>query len=77
MADPVDRFAPGTRIRFGSLDFICGQESQGLEMLHVFSPPNLIGREKGLHAPPSDDFTNMATNLDDVTEALSGFYLPD
>jgi hypothetical protein len=58
MADPVGRLAPGTRIYFKSLDFICGQEGQRLEMLPVSSLPNLIGGEKGLHVPTSNDFTH-------------------
>jgi hypothetical protein len=77
MADPVDRFSLGTRIRFGSLDFVCGQEGQGLEMLPVSPLLNLIGGEKGLHAPTFDDFTDTTSNLDNVTVALVGFHLPD
>jgi hypothetical protein len=77
MADPIGRFALGTQIHFRSLDFVYGQEGQGLEMLPVSSLPNLIGREKGLHSPMSDDFTNTMSNLDDVTKALAGFHLPD
>jgi hypothetical protein len=77
MADLVDQFAPSTRIRFRSLDFVCGQEGQGLEMLPVSPLPNLIGGEKGLHAPTSDDFTNTTSNLDNVSKALAGFHLPD
>jgi hypothetical protein len=77
MVDPVGRFDPGTQIHFGSLDFIYGQEGQGLEMLPISLLPNLIGREKGLHAPTSDDFTDMMSNLDNITEALADFYLPD
>jgi hypothetical protein len=46
-------------------------------MLLVSLLPNLIGGEKGLHSPNSDDFTNMTSNLNDVTEALAGFHLPD
>jgi hypothetical protein len=75
MADPVSQFVPGTRIYFGSLDFICGQEGQGPKMLPISPLPNLIGREKRLHAPTSDDFTNTTSNLDDITEALAGFHL--
>jgi hypothetical protein len=77
MADPVGRFAPGTRICFRSQDFVCGQENWGLEMLPVSPPPNLIGGEKGLHTPTSDDFINTTSDLDDVTEAQAGFHLPD
>jgi hypothetical protein len=77
MADPVGRFVPGTQICFGSLDFVCGQEGLGLEMPPVSPLPNLMGREKGLHSPASDDFTNATSNLDDVTKALAGFHLPD
>jgi hypothetical protein len=46
-------------------------------MLLVSPLPNLIGGEKGLHAPTSDDFTDTTSNLDNVTEALAGFHLPD
>jgi hypothetical protein len=46
-------------------------------MLPVFLLPNLIGGEKGLHAPTSDNFTDTTSNLDNVTEALAGFLLPD
>jgi hypothetical protein len=77
MVDPVGWFDPGTQIRFGSLDFVYGQEGQGLEMLPISLLPNLIGREKGLHAPTFDDFTDMMSNLDNITEALADFYLPD
>jgi hypothetical protein len=77
MVDPIGRFAPGTRIRFGSLDFICGQEGQGLEMLPISPLPNLIGGEKRLHAPTSDDFTDTTSNLDNINEALVGFHLLD
>jgi hypothetical protein len=46
-------------------------------MLPVFPPPNLIGGEKGLHAPTSNDFTNTTSNFNYVTEAVAGFHLPD
>jgi hypothetical protein len=46
-------------------------------MLPVSPLPNLIGGEKGLHAPTSDDFTDMMSNLDNIIEALADFYLPD
>jgi hypothetical protein len=36
-----------------------------------------MGGEKGLHAPSSDDFTDTTSNINDVTEALSGFHLLD
>jgi hypothetical protein len=77
MVDPVGQYAPSTQIRFGSLDFVYGQEGQGLEMLPISPLPNLIGGEKRLHAPTSDDFTDMTSNLDNVTEALAGFHLLD
>jgi hypothetical protein len=48
-----------------------------LEMLPVSPLPNLIGGEKGLHAPTSDDFTDTTSNLNNVTKALAGFYLLD
>jgi hypothetical protein len=77
MADPVGRFALGTRIHFESLNFICVQEGLGLEMLPASPLPNLIGGEEGLHAPTSDDFTDTMSNLDKVTETLAGLHLPD
>jgi hypothetical protein len=77
MADPVGRFALGTRIRFGSLNFICGQEGQGLEMLPISPLPNLIGGEEGLHAPTSNDFTDTTSNLDNVTETIAGLHFLD
>jgi hypothetical protein len=46
-------------------------------MLSVSPLPNLIGGEKGLHAPTSDNFIDTMNNLDNVTEALTGFHLPD
>jgi hypothetical protein len=59
------------------MDFVYGLEGQGLEMLPVSSLPNLIGGEKGLHAPTSNDFTDTMSNLNDITKALSGFQLLD
>jgi hypothetical protein len=46
-------------------------------MFPVSLLPNLIGVEKGLHTPTSDDFTNTMSNLVNVTEALEGFHLLD
>jgi hypothetical protein len=46
-------------------------------MLPVSPLPNLIGGEKRLHAPTSDDFTDTMSNLNNVTEALACFHLLD
>jgi hypothetical protein len=46
-------------------------------MLPVSPLLNLIGGEKGLHAPTFDDFTNTTSDFDNITEALAGFHLPN
>jgi hypothetical protein len=44
-------------------------------MLPISLFPNLMDREKGLHSPTSDDYTDTMSNLNNVTKALASFHL--